>query len=75
MIPKVALHSRGQDLFPEVADFQARGDGLAQEFVVYFDLFVGSFYKDFSMSVPEAHQFFKVRRHGKIDAIWEEEGM
>ena len=34
MIPKVALHSRGQDLFPEVADFQACGDDLAQKFVV-----------------------------------------
>ena len=56
MIPKVALHSRGQDLFPEVTDFQACGDGLAKEFVVCFDLFVRGFHKNFSMFVAEAHQ-------------------
>ena len=56
MIPKVALHSRDKDLLPEVADFQACGDGLAQEFVVCFYFFVRGFYKDFSMFVTEAHQ-------------------
>ena len=56
MIPKVALHSRGQDLLPEVADFQACGDGLAKEFVVCFDLFVRGFHKDFSVFVAQAHQ-------------------
>ncbi len=56
MMSKVALHSRHQDLLPEVADFQACGDGLAKEFVVCFYFFVRGFYKDFSMFVAEAHQ-------------------
>ena len=56
MIPKVALHSRGQDLLPEVADFQACGDGFAEEFVVCFYLFVRGFHKDFAVFVAEAHQ-------------------
>ena len=64
MIIKVALHSRCQDLFPEVADFQACGDGLAKEFVVSFDLFVRGFYKDFPMFVAEAHQEVGVSEHG-----------
>ena len=65
MIPKVALHSRGQDLFPEVADFQACGDGLAKEFVVCFDLFVRGFHKDFSVFVAQAHQGLRPSGYAK----------
>ena len=56
MIPKVALHSRRQDLLQEVADFQACRDSLTQEFVVCFYLFVRGFYKDFFMFITEAHK-------------------
>lgn len=72
MPSKVALHSRSQDLLPEVADFQTCGDSLTKEFVVRFDLFVRGFYKDFSMFVAEAHEGLRPAgylRDGQADII------
>ena len=56
MTQKVALHSREQDFLPKLAYFQASRHSLAEELVVCFDLFVRSFYENFTMLVAEAHQ-------------------
>lgn len=62
-MPKVALQLREHDLPAEVLDFQACWNGLTNEFVVRFDLFIRCFYQYFAMLVSEAHEGLSLAGH------------